>query len=68
MHARCLETRETRLRSWTMAMETELEMPAGAGACKVASCRHTDDLECQAQAIRVDRKAGGVARTTFEKP
>jgi len=40
---------------------------AGVGACKVTGCRHNDDLECQATAIRVDRNVDGVACTTFEK-
>lgn len=49
------------------ARHTRSLRQAGVGACKVASCRHNDDFECQAQAIRVDRKADGVACTTFEK-
>lgn len=40
---------------------------AGVGACKVVGCRHNDDFECQATAIRVDHQANAVACTTFEK-
>lgn len=31
----------------------DVSRPAGVGACKVASCRHNDDLECAAPSIRV---------------
>ena len=29
--------------------------PAGVGACKVTTCKHNDDLECQAPQIQVGR-------------
>jgi hypothetical protein len=32
---------------------THGEMIAGVGACKVAHCRHNNDLECQADVIQV---------------
>lgn len=39
---------------------------AGVGACKVASCRHNDDFECRAKAIRVDRHQEHADCVTFE--
>lgn len=38
---------------------------AGVGACKVMACRHNDDLECQAESIRVARQGTEVRCMTF---
>jgi len=38
---------------------------AGVGACKVASCRHNDDLECTAELIQIGRHAGHADCLTF---
>jgi hypothetical protein len=40
---------------------------AGVGACKVVSCKHNDDFECQATSIEVERRAVGVECATFER-
>jgi hypothetical protein len=40
-------------------------MRAGVGACKVTACRHNDDLECQAERIRVARTGTDVRCMTF---
>lgn len=42
------------------------KMMAGVGACKVSSCKHNDDLECQADHIRVGTQHGLVKCMTFE--
>jgi hypothetical protein len=40
---------------------------AGVGACKVKACKHNDDLECQAPAIRVGHREGRVECLTFTR-
>jgi hypothetical protein len=39
---------------------------AGVGACKATSCRHNLDYECQAEAIRVEMRAGEPECVTYE--
>jgi hypothetical protein len=41
---------------------------AGVGACKVSSCAHNSDLECQALSIRVGYHGDHPDCLTFEKP
>ena len=43
------------------------EGAAGVGACKVAVCRHNDNLECNASSIRVVVHGDAGECGTFEK-
>ena len=39
---------------------------AGVGACKVSSCKHNDDFECQTPAIEVSSRGGCGECATFK--
>ncbi len=45
---------------------TRAEFIAGVGACKVSPCRHNNDLECQADIIRVALSGSHPMCVTFE--
>ena len=42
------------------------DMTAGVGACKVSSCQHNSDYECEASNIHVGMKEGTPDCLTFE--
>ena len=52
--------------AFNAGMHTRADMIAGVGACKVASCRHNDDLECQADIIQVGMSGSDPLCMTFE--
>ncbi len=53
--------------AYMAGMHTRASMIAGVGACKVAPCRHNNDLECQADLIEVALSGGDPTCMTFEK-
>jgi hypothetical protein len=41
------------------------EIQAGVGACKITSCSYNDDLECNADSIRVGQSGDNVQCMTY---
>lgn len=44
---------------------TKVQGQAGVGACKMRSCRHNRDLECEAEAIQVETRGGQAECATY---
>jgi hypothetical protein len=47
------------------AIHTQRMGEAGVGACKVITCVHNDDLECQADEVRIGMHKGQAECLTF---